>query len=71
MKKKYIINPYAAALLFMILFAGIIYCAKGCHDTLHELKQLDKESTNEMLEHHSSPDQLVVEYDGYIRIIKQ
>lgn len=68
MKKKYIINPYVVALLIMCLFAALIFCAKK-HNKPH--RQVDKESTNEMLEHHSSPDQLVVEYDGYIRIIKQ
>ena len=67
MKRKRITNPLAEIALALVLFAVIGLAIRSC------VKRYDKEQAqiNEMLEYHSAPDQLTIECDGYIKIIKQ
>lgn len=67
MKRKCIINPLAELVLALVLLVVIGFAVRSC------VNPSDKEQAqiNEMLEYHSAPNQLVVEHDGYIKIIKQ
>lgn len=67
MKKKFLTNPFFEILLAITLLVVIALIMNFCtSDNDKDLAQ-----TNEMLEYHSSPDQLTIERDGYVMIIKQ
>lgn len=66
MKRKRITNPLAEVALALVLLVAIGFAVRSCVNRNKEQAQID-----EMLEYHSAPNQLVVEHDGYIKIIKQ
>lgn len=65
MKKKLLTNPFFEILLAIALLVVIVLIMNFC------TSDKDLAQTNEMLEYHSSPDQLTIERDGYVTIIKQ
>lgn len=67
MKRKRIINPLAEMLLALVLLVVICFAVRSCVNR----KYKDRAEVNEMLEYHSAPNQLTIECDGYIKIVKQ
>lgn len=67
MKRKRITNPLAEIALALVLLVVIGFAVRSCVNRNNK----EQAQINEMLEYHSAPNQLVVEHDGYIKIIKQ
>ena len=67
MKRKRITNPLAEIALALVLLAIIGFAVRSCVNCNNK----EQAQINEMLEYHSAPDQLTVEQDGYVKIIKQ
>lgn len=65
MKKKRLLNPIQEIILAIALLIAIAFIVNHC------TSDIEQDQINEMLEYHSAPDQLTVEQDGYIKIVKQ
>lgn len=67
MKRKRITNPLAEMILALVLLVFIGFAVRSCVSR----KDKERAQINEMLEYHSAPNQLTIECDGYIKIVKQ
>lgn len=65
MKKKSLIHPVLEIILAVAMLIAIAFIVNHC------TSDIEQDQINEMLEYHSAPDQLTVEQDGYVKIIKQ
>lgn len=65
MKKKSLIHPVLEIILSVAMIIVIAFIMNYC------TRDIEQAQINEMLEYHSAPDQLTVEQDGYVKIIKQ
>ncbi len=65
MKKKSLIQPVLDIILTVVILIAIAFIVNYC------ARDTEQEQINEMLEYHSAPDQLTIEQDGYVKIIKQ
>lgn len=65
MKKKSLIHPVLEIFLAVAILIAIAFIMNYC------TRDTEQEQISEMLEYHSAPDQLTIEQDGYVKIIKQ
>lgn len=65
MKKKCLLHPLLEIILAFVILVALAFMMNYCTGD-NEQAQI-----NEMLEYHSAPNQLTIEQDGYIKIIKQ